>query len=185
MQYIKISEAARIVVKVGSQILTTATGDLDRDSIGSIATALVELCKGGRELVVVTSGAVSAGKEAITLNNNLRTVAEKQAAAAVGQVRLMRAYEIAFTSLGRTVAQVLITRDDISNRKRIVNARATIDMLLSLGVIPLVNENSSVTTEELRFEGDNELSVRIADLVEADLLLMLTNIAGQYTHIPN
>lgn len=179
MQYRKsFFVADRIVVKVGVSVLTTDCGDFDQCRIYRIAAAISELCKSGAKVVVVTSGAVATGRDAIVASRPLRTIFDEQAAAAVGQIRLMQAYETAFSSLGQRVAQILITRDDICNRKRFINARTTIEMLLSKDVIPVVNENQSVMTEDTKFCDNDELPVSITNLVEADLLMILTDVDG-------
>src|SRR5229473_1547348 len=169
---------ATIVVKVGSSTLTGDSGGLDRCFIGELAVQIAAAWAEGHRVVLVTSGAISAGAERLGLKERPRALAMKQAAAAVGQGLLMEVYSSAFAAAGRTVAQVLITREDTAERSRYVNARHTLSALLRLGVVPVVNENDTVSVDEIRFGENDTLAALVAALVEADLLLMLTDVAG-------
>src|SRR5229473_1742814 len=172
---------ATIVVKVGSSTLTGDSGGLDRCFIGELAVQIAAAWAEGHRVVLVTSGAISAGAERLGLKERPRALAMKQAAAAVGQGLLMEVYSSAFAAVGRTVAQVLITREDTAERSRYVNARHTLSALLRLGVVPVVNENDTVSVDEIReirFGENDTLSALVAALVEADLLVLLTDVAG-------
>jgi glutamate 5-kinase len=135
-------------------------------------------------VVVVSSGAVAAGRKELGLSDRPRTIPQKQAAAAVGQSKLMRAYEEQFARHGTKVAQLLLTRDDLANRLRFLNARATIDTLLECGIIPIINENDTVVVDEIKFGDNDNLSALVSNLVEAQLLVILTDIDGFYTADP-
>jgi len=165
------------VVKVGTMVLTDEGGDLDEAYIRDLAGQLSALRKEGHDVVLVTSGAIRAGRKILGLER-VRTLPESQAAAAVGQAALMNLYERAFAEHGIVVAQVLLTREDASDRKRYLNAKNTFATLFEHGVIPIVNENDTVATEEICF-GDNDLlAALVAALVEADLLIMLSTVEG-------
>jgi glutamate 5-kinase len=138
----------------------------------------------GCQVVIVSSGAVAAGRMALGLADRPRTIPQKQAAAAVGQSKLMQAYEEAFSSHELKVAQILLTRDDLANRLRFLNARATLDVLLSCGIVPVINENDTVVVEEIKFGDNDNLSALVTSLVEADLLMILTDIDGYYDADP-
>jgi len=135
-------------------------------------------------VVIVSSGAVAAGRQALGLPDRPRTLPQKQAAAAIGQSRLMRAYEEAFSGYDLKVAQILLTRDDLANRRRFQNARGTLDTLLACGIIPVINENDTVVVDELKFGDNDNLSALVTNLVEAQLLLIMTDIDGLYTADP-
>jgi glutamate 5-kinase len=174
----------RIVVKVGSAVLTASQGGLDLDHIQGFSDSLSRILKDGYELVLVSSGAIAAGTKKIGLRRRPSSIPEKQAAAAVGQARLMWVYERSFSRNGLKVAQILLTRDDLSTRHRFLNARNTLWTLIRWRILPIINENDSVVIEEIQF-GDNDcLSALVTNLVQADLLVILTDIDGLYDADP-
>ena len=174
----------RIVIKIGSRVLSDEQSDLDRARIGDIASQVAMLRKSGHEVIVVTSGAIAAGRAALGLADRPKTIPQKQAAAAVGQSRLMRAYEDAFAAHAINVAQLLLTRGDLADRTRYLNARATLETLLECGVVPIINENDTVVVEEIMFGDNDNLSSLVTNLVDAGLLLILTDIDGLYDADP-
>ena len=176
----------RIVVKLGSGTVTDESLGLREATIRGLAAQVAALGETrGIEVVVVTSGAVAAGRRKMGMADKPRTVALKQAAAAVGQTTLMRAYERAFEKRGRKVGQLLLTHEDFENRERYVNARNTIETLLSRGIVPIINENDTVATEEIRLGDNDHLASLVTQLVAADLLLLLTDSDGLYTKDPH
>ena len=174
----------RVVVKVGSQLLSGGGQDLDHCFLVSLAGQLAALRRDGREVLLVTSGAIAAGRSALALDDRPKTIPQKQAAAAIGQSRLMRAYEDVFALHGITVAQLLLTRGDLADRNRYRNAAATLETLLESGVLPIINENDTVAVDEIKFGDNDNLSALVTSLVEADLLVILTDIAGLYDADP-
>ncbi|CAM4216286.1 glutamate 5-kinase [Paenibacillus tarimensis] len=174
----------RIVIKIGSSSLTSEEGGLNRDQIAYFAAELSALHQAGHPLLLVTSGAVAAGFRRIGYAARPKLVHEKQAAAAVGQALLMQAYQEAFASSGIGVAQLLLTRADFSNRRRIQNALMTIEELLSQRVLPIINENDTVATDELKFGDNDTLSALVGNLVRARQLMILTDMDGLYTADP-
>jgi glutamate 5-kinase len=178
---VQVTTARRIVVKVGSSSLTTATGGLDRARV----TALVDALAGHpAETVVVSSGAIAAGLAPLGLPRRPRDLATQQAAASVGQGLLMQAYTESFTRFGRTVGQVLLTADDVTRRAHYRNAYRTLRRLLDLGAVPIVNENDTVATDEIRFGDNDRLAALVASLIEADLLVLLSDVDALYTGDP-
>lgn len=173
----------RIVVKLGSSVVADSRG-LKRERIKEIAEEVAEVQGRGTHVVIVSSGAIAAGRSRLGLSRRPRTIAEQQAAAAVGQIRLMAAYESSFSSWGIKVAQVLLTRDDFANRRRYLNAKHTMSMLLRCGIVPVVNENDTVVVAEIKFGDNDNLSALVAALIEADLLVMLSDVDGLYTEDP-
>ncbi|CAM3896160.1 glutamate 5-kinase [Cohnella lubricantis] len=174
----------RIVVKIGSSSLTSEEGGLSRDKVRFYAGELAELKRSGRQVLLVTSGAIAAGFRPIGYPSRPKLVHEKQAAAAVGQALLMQAYQEAFAAHGLAAAQILLTRPDFSNRVRAQHAMRTIEELLKHGVVPIINENDTVATDELKFSENDTLSALVANLVKADGLYILTDIEGLYTADP-
>ena len=174
----------RMVIKVGSNTLTKEDQSFDTDFISAMAAQIARLRSDGIEVLIVSSGAVAAGRSALGLEDRPRTIPQKQAAAAVGQSRLMRAYEEAFAIHGLNVAQLLLTRSDLADRTRYLNARATLETLLECGVIPVINENDTVAVEEIKFGDNDNLSALVTGLIEADLLMILTDIDGLYDADP-
>ncbi|MFA5104175.1 MAG: glutamate 5-kinase [Candidatus Margulisiibacteriota bacterium] len=167
-----------IVIKVGTSSLTDNSGKLDPSSFQKIAGEIAQVgLNAGKKAILVTSGAVAAGRDKLG-SSKLSTVQEKQAAAAVGQSILMQEYERAFVAFGLIPAQVLLTRDAISNRTRYLHARNTIDQILKIGAVPVINENDTVSAEEIRFGDNDTLSGLVATLMGADLLIMLSDVEG-------
>ena len=174
----------RVVVKVGSSVLSRGEVGLHRPTIGQLAGALAGLRARGLEVILVSSGAILAGMETLALYERPRDLPLKQAAAAVGQSHLMRAYEEAFQPKGLKVAQILLTREDLYNRGRYLNARNTLFTLLRLGIVPIINENDTVAVREIQFGDNDTLSALVANLAEADLLVVLTDTEGLFTGDP-
>lgn len=174
----------RIVVKIGSSSLTSDTGGLNPDKIRFFAAELAQLQRSGSQVLLVTSGAVAAGFTSLGYRTRPKVLHEKQAAAAVGQALLMQAYHEAFASHGVSVAQILLTRYDFSNRKRVQNAMMTIDELLQRGVVPIINENDTVSVDELKFGDNDTLSALVGNLVKANKLIIITDMDGLYTDDP-
>jgi glutamate 5-kinase len=177
-----VRAARRIVVKVGSSSLTSAAGGLDRDRVESLVGAVATV---DAQVVLVSSGAIAAGLAPLGLPRRPRDLATQQAAASVGQGLLMQAYTDAFGRRGRTVGQVLLTVDDVTRRAHYRNAYRTLHRLLDLGTVPVVNENDTVATEEIRFGDNDRLAALVAALVHADLLLLLSDVDGLYTGDPS
>ena len=178
-----LRRARRAVVKIGSSLLSTPQG-LDRDRIRALVDDFEALTDSKRELVIVTSGAVAAGTRRLGWGERPRTIPEKQAAAAVGQIDLMAFYEECFATRGRHVAQMLLTRDDLTNRRRYLNAKHTLMALLGERVVPIINENDTVVVEEIKFGDNDNLSADVAVLAEADLLVILSDVDGLHTADP-
>jgi len=180
-----LAQAHRVVIKVGSRLLCSSKGQFNLKRMEALVGDLVAACSQGHEVVLVSSGAIAAGVGRLALGRAPRTLPEKQAAAAVGQGVLMQQYETFFTPQGVAVAQVLLTREDIANRERYLNARHTFYALLGYGVLPIVNENDTVAVEEIRFGDNDTLAALVACLVDADLLILLSDIEGFYTVDPH
>ncbi|MCR5878407.1 glutamate 5-kinase [Phenylobacterium sp. J367] len=178
-----LAAARRIVVKVGSALLVGEDG-ADARWLAAFAADVARLRERGQQVLVVSSGAVALGRRRLGLSRRALTLPEKQASAAAGQSLLMRAWEEAFEPHGLGCAQVLMTRDDTEVRRRWLNARATVDTLLQLGVIPIVNENDTVVTEEIRVGDNDRLSARVAQMAGADVLVLLSDVDGLYTADP-
>jgi glutamate 5-kinase len=177
--------ARRIVFKVGSALLVDAeTGAANRAWLEAFCADAAALRVAGKQVVVVSSGAVALGRRRLGLVGRKTTLPEKQAAAAAGQSLLMHAWEEAFEPHGIGVAQILLTRDDTETRRRWLNARATTETLMGLGVVPVVNENDTVVTEEIRYGDNDRLAARVAQMAGADLLVLLSDIDGLYTGDP-
>ena len=179
-----ISKARRVVVKVGSNVLSDRTGHLSERVIGDLARQVAAARGGGRETVLVTSGAISAGVAQLGLASRPKLLPQLQAAAAVGQSRLMQLYAAAFRREGLEVGQILLTAEDLKARTRHLNARNTIIALLEKGVVPIINENDTVSTDEIKFGDNDTLSALVANLVAADLLVILTDTRGLMTEDP-
>ncbi|WP_374471476.1 glutamate 5-kinase [Phenylobacterium sp.] len=179
----ELARARRVVIKVGSALLVGEAG-ADARWLGALAADVARLRERGQQVLIVSSGAVALGRRRLALTKRPLTLPEKQAAAAAGQSLLMRAWEEAFEPHGLGCAQVLMTRDDTEVRRRWLNARATVDTLLQLGVIPIVNENDTVVTEEIRVGDNDRLSARVAQMAGADVLVLLSDIDGLYTADP-
>jgi glutamate 5-kinase len=182
----QVTEARRIVVKIGSSSLTSAAGGLDRARVDALVDAVMTpLAAGGREVVLVSSGAIAAGLAPLGLARRPRDLATQQAAASVGQGLLMQAYTQSFARFGRTVGQVLLTVDDVTRRAHYRNAYRTLRRLLDLNAVPIVNENDTVATEEIRFGDNDRLAALVAVLVQADLLFLLSDVDSLYTGDPS
>jgi len=179
-----LAHARRVVVKVGSGVLSRGGTGLHRPMVSGLAAALAALRTRGIEVILVSSGAILAGMEALGLAERPRDLPLKQAAAAVGQGHLMRAYEEAFQPHGVRVAQILLTGEDLRHRGRYLNARNTLFTLLRLSVVPIVNENDTVAVQEIQFGDNDTLSALVANLAEADLLVILTDTEGLFTADP-
>ncbi|HEY2032312.1 MAG TPA: glutamate 5-kinase [Rhizomicrobium sp.] len=177
--------AKRIVVKIGSALLVNAeTGELRRDWLKTLCADVAALRREGKDVILVSSGAIALGRRALGLKPGLLKLEESQAAAAVGQVRLAQAYADILSSEGITVSQILLTLGDTEERARYLNARATLKTLLSLGSIPVINENDTVATAEIRFGDNDRLAARVASMMEADRLVLLSDVDGLYTADP-
>jgi len=174
----------RVVIKIGSRVLTDPDGALDAAVIDRICREISALRQKGLEVVVVSSGAIAAGRSELGLIGKPRTIPHKQAAAAVGQTRLMNMYERSLAANNLKVAQVLLTSEDLGSRQRFLNARATLDALLGFGIIPIINENDTVVVDEIKFGDNDNLSALVTNVAEAHLLLILTDIAGFYSADP-
>jgi glutamate 5-kinase len=174
----------RIVIKVGSSSVAYANGKPKHDQIGALVRQLSGLHKQGKEVLLVTSGAIGTGAGRLGLTGRPRTIPAKQAAAAVGQGILMHIYEKLFSEYGVTVGQVLLTREDFSDRRRFLNAGNTLHALLQFGVIPVINENDTVAVDEIKLGENDTLSALVAGLVDAELLILLSDIQGLYTADP-
>ena len=177
-QRAQLRHVKRVVVKIGSASLSDATAGLAIDKIESYCAQICALTAQGIEVVLVSSGAISAGCQKLGWATRPVTVHQLQAAAAVGQMGLVQAYEAALGAHGTRSAMIVLTHDDLADRERYLNARATIGQLLELGVVPVINENDTVATEEIRFGDNDTLAALVANLISADLLVILTDVAG-------
>jgi len=179
-----LQQVRRVVIKVGSRVLTVEGGGLDYDAITRLCDEMAGLRQQGIEVILVSSGAVAAGRDALRSADTTLTIPQKQAAAAVGQPLLMQAYQQACTRHGLVTAQILLTAEDLANRNRFLNARTTLEALLTAGALPVINENDSVAVAEIKFGDNDNLSALVTSLAEADLLLILTDIEGLYSANP-
>jgi glutamate 5-kinase len=175
----------RLVIKVGTSTITRDGGPPDRAYLAELASQIAAQRALGRDVVLVTSGAIRAGMDALGLDGRPRTIPQKQAAAAVGMGRLMHTYGEVFAEHGLVVAQVLLTRDDLRVRARYLNARNTFLAILGYGAIPIVNENDTVAVDEIRFGDNDTLAALVASLAEADALVLLSDVAGLYDKDPS
>jgi glutamate 5-kinase len=181
----RLARARRLVVKVGSALLVEpATGALHADWLSGLAADLAACRATGQQVVVVSSGAIALGRRALGLGDGPLRLEQAQAAAAVGQTRLVRAWEEALQPHGLRTAQVLVTLDDTQNRRRYLNGRSTLDTLLGLGIVPVVNENDTVATDEIRYGDNDRLAARVALMAGADVLVLLSDVDGLYTANP-
>lgn len=179
-----LSSCLRIVVKVGTSTITHSNGKMDLFRMERLARELADLHNEGREVLLVTSGAVAAGIGRLGLREYPRTLPLKQALAAIGQGALLHMYEKFFAEYDKLIAQVLLTRSDFEERLRYLNARNTLNTVLQLGAIPVINENDTVAVEEIRFGDNDTLSALVAEIVDADLLIILSDIDGLYDDDP-
>ena len=179
-----LKQSRRIVVKVGSSLVTNQGQGLDHAALAHWAGQIVKLKKIGKEVVLVSSGAIAEGMQRLKWKKRPHAVHELQAAAAVGQMGLVQAYETCFRKHELHSAQVLLTHEDLSDRKRYLDARSTLATLLNLNVIPIINENDTVATDEIRFGDNDTLASLVANLIEADVLVILTDQSGLYSADP-
>ncbi|MDG4763604.1 glutamate 5-kinase [Solwaraspora sp. WMMD406] len=180
----EVTEAKRVVVKIGSSSLTTASGGLDGDRVDALADVLASLTADKKEVVLVSSGAIAAGLAPLGLTRRPRDLAAQQAAASVGQGLLIGRYAASLARHGLTAGQVLLTVDDVTRRVHYRNAYRTLRKLLDLGAVPIVNENDTVATDEIRFGDNDRLAALVAALVHADLLVLLSDVDALYTGDP-
>lgn len=174
----------RWVIKVGSALLTSRRDGLNAEAIGRLAAMIAGVRKRGIETVLVSSGSIAEGMQRLGWQRRPREIYKLQAAAAVGQMGLVQAYERAFLGHGLRTAQVLLTSDDLGNRRRYLNARSTLSALLELGVVPVINENDTVVTEEIQFGDNDTLAALVSNLVEAEYMILFTDQAGLYDRNP-
>jgi len=179
-----LTQAKRVVVKVGSSLVTNQGHGLDHTALAEWAEQIAQLKQRGRQVLLVSSGAVAEGMQRLGWQRRPSQLHELQAAAAVGQMGLVQAYESCFRTHGMHAAQVLLTHEDLADRKRYLNARSTLRALLELDVIPVINENDTVATEEIKFGDNDTLGALVTNLVEADALIILTDQSGLFTRDP-
>ena len=181
-----LTQARRIVVKVGSALLVDGeTGRVNRAWLETLVEDLLRLRKRGQRVILVSSGAIALGRRRLGLKHGALRLEESQAAAAVGQIRLAHAYKELLEGCDVTVAQVLLTLEDSERRRRYLNARATLESLLALGALPVINENDTVATAEIRYGDNDRLAARVAQMVGADCLVLLSDVEGLYSADPN
>ena len=179
-----LAQAKRIVIKIGSSLIASRADGLRPDRIERLADELAPLRTQGREILIVTSGAIVSGIRTLQLKEYPKSLPVKQAAAAVGQSRLMWAYEKAFERLSIQVAQILLTHQDLADRRRFLNARHTLSALIDFGIVPIINENDTVAVDEIRVGDNDTLASEVAHLADADLLVILSDVEGLYTEDP-
>ena len=179
-----ITDTKRVVVKIGSSLVASPKGGLRLEQINRLVEELCQVRQTAREVVIVSSGAIVAGIEKLGLKTYPATIPLKQATAAAGQSQLIHSYEQSFDRLGQKVSQVLLTHQDLANRKRFLNARHTLTTLLTLDVVPIINENDTVSVDEIRFGDNDSLAGQVAQLVDADLLIILSDVDGLFTQDP-
>ena len=184
MSALDLSLYGRLVIKVGSSLLVDDNGRLNRRWLESLADDVASLASSGHEIVIVSSGAIALGSVVLGINKQRARLEDLQAAAAAGQVQLVHAYQEALRQYDIAAAQVLLTPDDTEDRRRFLNARRTLGKLLERSVIPVINENDTVATEEIRYGDNDRLAARIAQLVMADALILLSDVDGLYTADP-
>lgn len=181
----RLTRAKRVVIKIGSALLVDEeSGAIRRDWLAALAEDIAALHDQGKQIAVVSSGAIAAGRRHLGLTGRALRLEEKQAAAATGQIRLAHAYEEALARHKITVAQILVTLDDTEERRRHLNARSTLNQLLVLGAVPLINENDTVATQEIRYGDNDRLAARVAAMISADVLVLLSDIDGMYEADP-
>jgi glutamate 5-kinase len=181
----RLADARRLIIKIGSALLVDGkTHQIRREWLDALADDVAALKARGVEVAIVTSGSIAVGREHLGLTGRVLKLEEKQAAAATGQIRLAHAYQETLARHGITVAQVLLTIDDTEERRRHLNARATISTLLGLGAVPIINENDTVATSEIRFGDNDRLAARVGQMISADTLVLLSDIDGLYTADP-
>jgi glutamate 5-kinase len=179
-----LSGCRRLVVKVGSSLLVDDDGRLNRGWLATLADDVAALHREGREILIVSSGAIAIGSSVLSIDTRRARLEDLQAAAAAGQVQLVHAYQEVLGAHGISAAQVLLTPEDTENRRRFLNARGTLSRLLERAVVPIVNENDTVATDEIRYGDNDRLAARVAQLVMADALVLLSDVDGFYTADP-
>jgi glutamate 5-kinase len=179
-----VVSARRLVVKIGSALLAAEDGEVRRPWLAALADDVARCRSRGQEVILVSSGAIAVGRRHLGLAGRRLRLEEKQAAAATGQIRLAHAYQEALAYHGITVAQILLTPEDTEERRRHLNARATFGQLLALGAVPVVNENDTIATAEIRFGDNDRLAARVAQMTSADMLVLLSDIDGLYSTDP-
>ena len=182
---LSLASHRRITVKIGSALLVDRESGLKRDWLQSLADDVASLAKDGAEVLVVSSGAIALGRTVLSLGKRVLKLEESQAAAAVGQIALASAWSEALGRHGLKSGQILLTLGDTEERRRYLNARATISKLLELGAVPVINENDTVATTEIRYGDNDRLAARVATMMGADLLILLSDIDGLYTAPPH
>ncbi|MDX1481737.1 MAG: glutamate 5-kinase, partial [Woeseiaceae bacterium] len=185
MAAVRLSAFRRLVVKVGSSLLINDNGHVDRDWLAGLADDVANLHVRDHELIIVSSGAIAIGSIVLGINKRRARLEDLQAAAAAGQVRLVHAYQEELAAHGIATAQILLTPGDTEDRRRFLNARGTLARLLERAVVPVVNENDTVATEEIRYGDNDRLAARVAQLVMADALILLSDVDGLYTADPS
>jgi glutamate 5-kinase len=184
MSGVELNNLQRLVIKIGSSLLVNQAGRLDRDWLSGLAEDIASLHAANHQLLVVSSGAIAIGSTVLGINPRRSRLEELQAAAAAGQVQLVHAYQEALGEHGVSAAQILLTLDDTENRRRFLNAKGTLGKLLEHGVVPIINENDTVATEEIRYGDNDRLAARVAQMVMADGLVLLSDVDGFYTADP-
>ena len=180
----RLIAAKRLIVKIGSALLVEDSGAIRTDWMAGLAADLARIRARGTQVAVVTSGAIAVGRNRLGLGRRALALEEKQAAAATGQIQLAHAWQNALAAHDITVAQILLTLADTEERRRHLNARATIETLLGLGAVPVINENDSVATEEIRYGDNDRLAARVAQMISADTLVLLSDVDGLYRSDP-
>lgn len=178
-----LASAKRIIIKTGSALIADAAGNPRADWLANLASDIAKWRRADKQIILVTSGAIALGKARLG-RPSLRRLEEKQAAAALGQPRLMAALDAAFTPHNMSIAQALLTLEDTEHRRRWLNARATLETLLEAGILPIINENDTVATEEIRYGDNDRLAARVAQMMSADVLVLLSDVDGLYTADP-
>ena len=182
----RLNNAQRVVVKIGSALLTDKeTGKLNRAWLQAFVEDVAKMRARGQEMLIVSSGAIALGRLALKLPSGKLKLEESQAAAAVGQISLAHAFQEILSAYGRNCAQILLTLDDTEERRRYLNARSTLNTLLRLGAVPVINENDTVATSEIRYGDNDRLAARVASMISADCLILLSDVDGLYTAPPS
>lgn len=179
-----LANIKRVLIKIGSAVLTGENG-LDLQIIEQLVDEMAQLTKDGYQIVIVTSGAIASGKHRMGITGKLKSMPQKQAAAAIGQSRLMRVYSNSFGKYGIFVAQILLTMSDLTDRKRFLNVRNTLSTIIDWGVIPIINENDSVAVDEIKFGDNDHLAAMITNIIDGHLLINLTSTEGLYDRSPS
>ena len=181
----RLTQAKRVVVKIGSALLTDAeTGKLNRPWLQAFVEDIATMRARGQEMLIVSSGAIALGRRALKLAPGKLKLEESQAAAAIGQISLAHAFQEILSAYGLNCAQILLTLDDTEKRRRYLNARSTLNTLLKLGAVPVINENDTVATNEIRYGDNDRLAARVASMISADCLVLLSDVDGLYTATP-